>query len=1428
MPDSDLSREKSYFVDRTGNTNNINTGTGEITLTETHEILLGEKVRVFAQDGNLPDGISENTIYYATGVTATTLKLANTLSDALINTSTIAIKPSNNGGVLEIKSRVSDKNEGDVGHPVQYDDSLGNWYLNVSSTNNTLYNIINNVGVSGLGQATPRTYIERVVDTRNLVDSIYKVRYVIPKDSNVIGRSPLDGFIIQSSSSTGLLDSEQDFYYNLESFTDLFDNSTQLRNPGYIADAEWSSSVATIYTEIPHGLFVNSEVEIQNVTSGLNTTTDQKKGFNGVFTVTSVPSTKEFTYALSNDPGAFQNDTTIRDTNLPRFSNKSLSNTYQTYRVIEQKPYIQNSQDGVYQLFVINNSNSPAVSPFTDSKFTQPVQYLYPQTNRDNPSSDPDASTSFAVANPIGKVSISHPEKSITKETIQKIANDLSIGFGVTSVISSSGTAHTIFTDVEHGLSGITSVSIVSSGSNYIDGDYYAANLVGFAGSTTGTGANARISVSGGALSSLVIMDPGSIYGIGNTLQVIPAAGIGTTTGFTAAVIQVEKIVDNINDTFEISGLIGTTFTGYNNIYKVVGLTTIANEITVTSASSVSGFSTTQLSFEQNLASYTGKLLSVSGVTYNNETGIGIVTFTDSHGLNIDNAVKFIGFSENFFNTTAHLTKKLSLVSGEFNFGKNDNDSLSTSGTIEGYIRGYTSRSGNLSKEDENISGRNIVQYGGIQSQLSAQLTSDSGAADELEIANAYESGFRRGDYLQVDREIFRISGTVLPSTDTVDIFRSLLGSPRQTHDANSVVKKIKITPIEFRRNSIIRASGHTFEYLGFGPGNYSTAFPERQDRVLSSQEELFAQSSKENGGIVIFTAMNSDGDFYTGNKKVNSSTGKEEVFDTPVPTVTGEELDTGAFSVGFDVISPLEISVTRSLRVEGGVDSNLISEFDGPVVFNNKITSTSTKGIEATSLFLQGDADVSRKVTVGLSTPSLAGNYGDVVTRTEPFEGGNLGWVYTTENEWKHWGLVRGIGDPLYGVGISSGGGSVGFSTLVDFVGIGVTVTVGFNTLTNTSTVTVSGDPANTIGISSDGTFIGDSSALDFVGEKDGFGFNIDVDYGGVLGITTIRFDVPLDVINFKTSAESGLGYANPAFASTSVGTRVIYEETLNGTSQTNFACGIGPAIDTLWWSVPDTGSSFDWFGGETLLGKLTGTGELYLYETSTLHSDNINTAIQVAITTTTTAPISVASSVQVDNLNVEYLNGFVSSATTTPNTIVVRDGSGNMFGNSTRLLHNVSGGQPGEWYTDIPARQGYVSFNKAGDLSTGICTFTQVSDIYKNRTGSTLTCNFTEGPITRTTSTTVNIIDITNVPTTDERALNYTVVMNASTTVADLSNIDFRINGTSLSSGGNSIRWLNNLPPEGTAAGYYFFGFTIFRVGSVWEVIAVFATYA
>ena len=73
---------------------------------------------------------------------------------------------------------------------------------------------------------------------------------------------------------------------------------------------------------------------------------------------------------------------------------------------------------------------------------------------------------------------------------------------------------------------------------------------------------------------------------------------------------------------------------------------------------------------------------------------------------------------------------------------------------------------------------------------------------------------------------------------------------------------------------------------------------------------------------------MNNDGDFFIGNKKINSSTGKEEIFDIPTPTITGEDLSN--LSVVFD-----EVIVKQRLVVEGGNSGTVLSQFDGPTKFN-------------------------------------------------------------------------------------------------------------------------------------------------------------------------------------------------------------------------------------------------------------------------------------------------------------------------------------------------------------------------------------------------------------------------------------------------------------------------------------------------------------
>ena len=85
---------------------------------------------------------------------------------------------------------------------------------------------------------------------------------------------------------------------------------------------------------------------------------------------------------------------------------------------------------------------------------------------------------------------------------------------------------------------------------------------------------------------------------------------------------------------------------------------------------------------------------------------------------------------------------------------------------------------------------------------------------------------------------------------------------------------------------------------------------------------------------------MNDKGVSYNGNKRLSSATGKEEIFNTPVATVTGEDISDIA---GLNVSDATEINVHRSIKVEGGADNKVASEFNGPIIVNNKLTSNSS-----------------------------------------------------------------------------------------------------------------------------------------------------------------------------------------------------------------------------------------------------------------------------------------------------------------------------------------------------------------------------------------------------------------------------------------------------------------------------------------------------
>ena len=983
------------------------------TLTQPHTFIEGESVRVKSFTGNIPDGIISNIIYYAitsgTGITSTTqIKLAKTPNDAINDTS---ISVNNKGGILTIESRVVDKTPGSFGHPIQYDTSQSNWYINVSaaSTQNGIYSTIVSLGTTALGASTPRSYLYRKVDPRSVLDTIYRLRYVIPASSGVTSaRPPLDGFVIQESSTT-IGASNAEVAIPFSPTTVSISNENQLRNFRIISNASWDGTYAYFNTELPHELSIGSQVSVLNVVSSTNTAGTVNSGFNLNYSVVGISSLKQFTVGLSTNPGTFTNNVSTRTTSLPRFVRKQYNETLIVYRAQQIEPYIPGEQDGVYHLLVVNASNSPSIAPFTGSRFSQPIQNLYPQLNRDNPVSDPKASASFALSSPIGQVVVDDPQSSITKESLSKGLVDFGVGIGLTNIVSSStGIAHTFHTTIDHGFNPIITVGITSTGIAYGGGsggieNLYNARLVGFAGSTTGANATARITVNAsGSITAVKIIDGGSAYGIGNTLAVV---GVATTSGFVQGYVTVTGVHNHIGECLTVAGVVPAALDGYNTVYKITGIATgNIKQLQVESATAVGNASTTGIGVTvtaYSRAINAGKSIDITTLTYNNVTGISTITTIQNHGLSVGNKITIGGANSSLFNSDFLVKKVNSLVQFETFVGIGTT-SPATTGTKTIYIKAFGSQGGTVTPEDENIAGRLEPQYAGITTTLSSAI--NTATVDNFNIQDITSLDLNIGDYLLIDSEIMRIKTTV--TGNPVFVFRGIYGTNASTHDNGSVVRRIKLRPIELRRHSIIRASGHTFEYVGFGPGNYSTAFPDRQDRVLSDQEELLSQSTRVNGGVVEFTGMNDRGSFYVGNKRVSSSTGQEQVFNSPIPTVTGEDILSGN-GVGVNINTLDEISVSRSIRVEGGTDGALISEFDGPVIFNQKITSNAPGGIEANSIFLQGDATVSRKYTVGVTQPTVSGNPGDIAYYADPNRGGYVGWIYTLENDWYRFGNI-------------------------------------------------------------------------------------------------------------------------------------------------------------------------------------------------------------------------------------------------------------------------------------------------------------------------------------------------------------------------------------------------------------------------------------
>jgi len=210
---------------------------------------------------------------------------------------------------------------------------------------------------------------------------------------------------------------------------------------------------------------------------------------------------------------------------------------------------------------------------------------------------------------------------------------------------------------------------------------------------------------------------------------------------------------------------------------------------------------------------------------------------------------------------------------------------------------------------------------------------------------------------------------------------------------------------IELRRTSQVRAGNQTFEYTGFGSGNYSTGFPSKQQQVLNDKEVLYSQAQRRRAGIVFYSGLNAYGDLYVGNQKINAITGEVEIIDEPILTISGDIAVEDAEYVPY-------INGTKNVEIKGNLTTNGIQE-NGLVianVFNNESNfnegvKISTKDASTVNRALLTHDVVYRPKSIPLETPfPSTGTSGNVkqtvlsltnITPNPGIEGTYLGDLY-------------------------------------------------------------------------------------------------------------------------------------------------------------------------------------------------------------------------------------------------------------------------------------------------------------------------------------------------------------------------------------------------------------------------------------------------
>ena len=378
-------------------------------------------------------------------------------------------------------------------------------------------------------------------------------------------------------------------------------------------------------------------------------------------------------------------------------------------------------------------------------------------------------------------------------------------------------------------------------------------------------------------------------------------------------------------------------------------------------------------------------------------------------------------------------------------------------------------------------------------------------------------------DYIIENRNAYVNSST---SDSSVSNFISLEARDGETSEVDKDKRMIPVnntggTQTELRRPSILRSGNHTFEYVGFGPGNYSTGLPSVQNRVLTDEETLLAQSQKENGGIAFYSGLNSNGDLFIGNTRISAVTGEEASLDTPSLSIVGE---TANLRPVFD-----EIIVRDKITVD---DANLESVFKGFLSVNQDVNVS--KSVYAEDFTITGDAadnEGTKKFDVVTALPGsgTAANNGDYALLNNVTRGSYLGWVWSTsQNAWVKMGLSD-TGN-LNISGGSGAGDAAGDLQLKNGLGIDIQSTGTLNVNSGTTTLGGEVDITGTVDINStQSSTTNTTGALKVDGgvgiaENLNMGGSADIDGSLTVGGSVTLGDSGTDNVTFNADVNSNI----------------------------------------------------------------------------------------------------------------------------------------------------------------------------------------------------------------------------------------------------------------------------------------------------------------